>query len=85
MFSARYDAKVYSFNDFKYIYYIKGKDKAVKKIFAELLEIKKLKAFCRKLGKKDIDLKKGDIVLRGHKKTSHNWRKLICKMFLFFI
>lgn len=50
-----YDARVYSFNDFKYIFYIKGKDKAVKKIFAELLEIKKLKVFCRKVGKKDID------------------------------
>ncbi|WP_311768899.1 hypothetical protein [Listeria innocua] len=60
--------RVYSFNDFKYIYYIKGKDKAVKKIFAELLEIKKLKAFCRKLGKKDIDLKKATLSSEGIKK-----------------
>ncbi|MBC1376591.1 hypothetical protein [Listeria farberi] len=49
--------RVYSFNDFKYIDYVEGKDKAVKKIFTELLEIKKLKAFCRKVEKKDIDLK----------------------------
>lgn len=47
----------YSFNDFRYICYIKGKKNAVEKLFAELLEIKKLKAFCRKVDKKDIDLK----------------------------
>lgn len=47
----------YSFNDFRYICYIEGKKNAVEKLFAELLEIKKLKAFCRKVEKKDIDLK----------------------------
>ncbi|EAD1199079.1 hypothetical protein ACT36W_000819 [Listeria monocytogenes] len=47
----------YSFNDFKYICYVEGKKKAVEKLFAELLEVKKLKAFCRKVDKKDIDLK----------------------------
>ncbi|EAF2506742.1 hypothetical protein J3X15_002822, partial [Listeria monocytogenes] len=47
----------YSFNDFRYICYIEGKRKGVEKLFAELLEIKKLKAFCRKVDKKDIDLK----------------------------
>ncbi|ECL0265337.1 hypothetical protein FKC55_05540 [Listeria monocytogenes] len=47
----------YSFNNFRYICYIDGKKNAVEKLFAELLEIKKLKAFCRKVDKKDIDLK----------------------------
>ncbi|ARJ78017.1 hypothetical protein ADP94_00025 [Listeria monocytogenes] len=47
----------YSFNDFRYICYIEGKKNAVEKLFAGLLEIKKLKAFCRKVDKKDIDLK----------------------------
>ncbi|EGQ0219809.1 hypothetical protein I1741_001102 [Listeria monocytogenes] len=47
----------YSFNDFKYICYVEGKKKAVEKIFSGLLETKKLKAFCRKVDKKDIDLK----------------------------
>ncbi|HEN3895383.1 TPA: hypothetical protein ACGXUT_001453 [Listeria monocytogenes] len=49
--------RVYSFNDFKYICYIEGKGKAVEKIFFGLLETKKLKAFYRKVDKKDIDLK----------------------------
>ncbi|WP_100092122.1 hypothetical protein [Listeria monocytogenes] len=49
--------RLYSFNDFRYICYIEGKENAVEKLFAELLEIKKLKAFCRKVDKKDIDLK----------------------------
>lgn len=48
--------RVYSFNDFKYICYVEGK-KAVEKIFSGLLETKKLKAFYRKVDKKDIDLK----------------------------
>ncbi|HHR1716347.1 TPA: hypothetical protein ACSYVK_00655 [Listeria monocytogenes] len=38
----------YSFNDFKYICYIEGKKSAVEK---------KLKAFCKKVEKNDIDLK----------------------------
>lgn len=49
--------RLYSFNDFRYICYIEGKKNAVEKLFAELLEIKKLKAFYRKVDKKDIDLK----------------------------
>lgn len=48
--------RIYSFNDFKYICYVEGKRKGVEKLFTELLEIKKLKAFCRKVDKKDIDL-----------------------------
>ncbi|EKT8898165.1 hypothetical protein CJ756_000527 [Listeria monocytogenes] len=47
----------YSFNDFKYICYLEGKRKGVEKLFTELLEIKKLKAFCKKVEKNDIDLK----------------------------
>ncbi|EHC3035378.1 TPA: hypothetical protein ACSY32_05850 [Listeria monocytogenes] len=47
----------YSFNDFKYICYLEGKRKGVEKLFTELLEIKKLKAFCKKVEKKAIDLK----------------------------
>lgn len=49
--------RLYSFNDFKYICYVEGKRKGVEKLFTELLEIKKLKAFCKKVEKKDIDLK----------------------------
>ncbi|HAA6857494.1 TPA_asm: hypothetical protein GHH11_15400 [Listeria monocytogenes] len=49
--------RLYSFNDFKYICYLEGKRKGVEKLFTELLEIKKLKAFCKKVEKKDIDLK----------------------------
>ncbi|EAC5362245.1 hypothetical protein B1N06_11420 [Listeria monocytogenes] len=49
--------RLYSFNDFRYICYVEGKKKTVEKLFAELLEIKKLEAFCRKVDKKDIDLK----------------------------
>ncbi|EAE6286567.1 hypothetical protein [Listeria monocytogenes] len=48
--------RLYSFNDFKYICYVEGKRKGAEKLFTELLEIKKLKAFCRKVDKKDIDL-----------------------------
>ncbi|AWG43515.1 hypothetical protein AF226_15185 [Listeria monocytogenes] len=47
----------YSFNDFKYICYIEGKKSAVEKIFSEIFESKKLKAFCKKVEKNDIDLK----------------------------
>ncbi|WP_031658248.1 hypothetical protein [Listeria monocytogenes] len=49
--------RLYSFNDFRYICYLEGKRKGVEKLFTELLEIKKLKAFCKKVEKKDIDLK----------------------------
>ncbi|EAE0558727.1 hypothetical protein APD96_00575 [Listeria monocytogenes] len=49
--------RVYSFNDFKYICYVEGKRKGVEKLFAELLETKKLNEFCKKVEKKDTDLK----------------------------
>ncbi|WP_312026341.1 hypothetical protein [Listeria farberi] len=49
--------RLYSFNDFRYICYVEGKRKGIEKLFAELLETKKLKTFCRKVDKKDIDLK----------------------------
>ncbi|EAF0489128.1 hypothetical protein CY679_01995 [Listeria monocytogenes] len=49
--------RIYSFNDFKYICYVEGKKSAVEKIFSEIFESKKLKAFCKKVDKKDIDLK----------------------------
>ncbi|HAC0982282.1 TPA_asm: hypothetical protein GY030_13515 [Listeria monocytogenes] len=48
--------RVYSFNDFKYICYVEGKDKAIEKLFAELYETRKLKAFCRKVEKKHLDI-----------------------------
>ncbi|WP_323686377.1 hypothetical protein [Listeria welshimeri] len=44
--------------DFKYICYVEGKRKGVEKLFAKLLETKKLNAFCKKVEKKDIDFKK---------------------------
>ncbi|EAD1067700.1 hypothetical protein X862_14230 [Listeria monocytogenes] len=49
--------RIYSFNDFKYICYIEGKKSAVEKIFSEIFEANNLKAFCKKVEKKDIDLK----------------------------
>ncbi|EAG9503832.1 hypothetical protein AAHQ91_13835 [Listeria monocytogenes] len=49
--------RIYSFNDFKYICYVEGKKGAVEKLFSDIFETKKLKAFCRKVEKKDIDLK----------------------------
>ncbi|EAE1294777.1 hypothetical protein ACEO52_002575 [Listeria monocytogenes] len=49
--------RLYSFNDFKYICYIEGKKSAVEKIFSEIFDAKNLKAFCKKVEKKDIDLK----------------------------
>ncbi|WP_232133230.1 hypothetical protein [Listeria monocytogenes] len=49
--------RLYSFNDFKYICYVEGKKGAVEKLFSDIFETKKLKAFCRKVEKKDIDLK----------------------------
>ncbi|EQC2818321.1 hypothetical protein DKV35_001946 [Listeria innocua] len=47
----------YSFNDFKYICYIEGRDKAVEKLFTDLFETRKLKAFQRRIKKNEIDLK----------------------------
>ncbi|EJE4646283.1 hypothetical protein MKC07_001655, partial [Listeria monocytogenes] len=36
---------------------IEGKKSAVEKIFSEIFEANNLKAFCKKVEKKDIDLK----------------------------
>ncbi|EOD6918817.1 hypothetical protein ACJ5AL_002465 [Listeria monocytogenes] len=49
--------RLYSFNDFRYICYIEGKDKAVEKLFAELYETRKLKALQRRIKKNEMDLK----------------------------
>ncbi|EKK3384737.1 hypothetical protein ACPSVU_001083 [Listeria monocytogenes] len=49
--------RVYSFNDFRYICYIEGKDKAVEKLFAELFETRKLKALRRRIKKNEMDLR----------------------------
>ncbi|EAG0579460.1 hypothetical protein A7G94_09525 [Listeria monocytogenes] len=49
--------RLYSFNDFRYICYIEGKDKAVEKLFAELFETRKLKALRRRIKKNEMDLK----------------------------
>ncbi|EAC5302252.1 hypothetical protein ACOVBG_002672 [Listeria monocytogenes] len=48
--------RVYSFNDFKYICYVEGKKGAVEKLFSDIFETKKLKAFCRKAEKKHLDI-----------------------------
>lgn len=48
--------RLYSFNDFRYICYIEGKDKAVEKLFAELFETRKLKALRRRIKKNEMDL-----------------------------
>ncbi|RLQ41367.1 hypothetical protein [Listeria monocytogenes] len=47
----------YSFNDFRYICYVEGKDKAIEKLFAELYETRKLKALQRRIKKNEMDLK----------------------------
>ncbi|EAF4457977.1 hypothetical protein CYH18_08825 [Listeria monocytogenes serotype 1/2a] len=52
-----YDVRIYSFNDFKYICYVEGKDKAIEKLFAELYETRKLKALQRRIKKNEMDLK----------------------------
>ncbi|EAG6491594.1 hypothetical protein JX42_04300, partial [Listeria monocytogenes] len=49
--------RLYSFNDFRYICYVEGKDKAIEKLFAELYETRKLKAFQRRIKKNEMDLK----------------------------
>ncbi|EAC6437890.1 hypothetical protein EON20_14810, partial [Listeria monocytogenes] len=49
--------RLYSFNDFRYICYIEGKDKAVEKLFAELFETRKLKALRRRIKKNEMDLR----------------------------
>lgn len=47
----------YSFNDFKYICYIEGRDKAVEKLFTYLFETRKLKALQRRIKKNEMDLR----------------------------
>lgn len=49
--------RLYSFNDFRYICYVEGKDKAIEKMFAELYETRKLKALQRRIKKNEMDLK----------------------------
>ncbi|CUK87036.1 hypothetical protein ACULZG_001083 [Listeria monocytogenes] len=49
--------RLYSFNDFRYICYVEGKDKAIEKLFAELYETRKLKALQRRIKKNEMDLK----------------------------
>ncbi|EAD7837575.1 hypothetical protein Q850_09695 [Listeria monocytogenes] len=52
-----YDVRLYSFNDFRYICYVEGKDKAIEKLFAELFETRKLKTLQRRIKKNEMDLK----------------------------
>ncbi|EAH1637020.1 hypothetical protein D4285_10095 [Listeria monocytogenes] len=52
-----YDVRLYSFNDFRYICYVEGKDKAIEKLFAELYETKKLKTLRRRIKKNEMDLR----------------------------
>ncbi|EAC2222519.1 hypothetical protein GY61_10095 [Listeria monocytogenes] len=49
--------RLYSFNDFKYVCYVEGKDKAIEKLFAELFETRKLKTLQRRIKKNAMDLK----------------------------
>lgn len=49
--------RLYSFNDFKYICYIEGRDKAVEKLFTDLFETRKLKALQRRIKKNEMDLR----------------------------
>ncbi|HAA6035933.1 TPA_asm: hypothetical protein GF143_08405 [Listeria monocytogenes] len=49
--------RLYSFNDFRYICYLEGKDKAIKKLFAELFGTRKLKALQRRIKKNEMDLR----------------------------
>ncbi|EAF0224230.1 hypothetical protein CDP15_10420 [Listeria monocytogenes] len=52
-----YDVRLYSFNDFRYVCYVEGKDKAIEKLFAELFETRKLKTLQRRIKKNEMDLK----------------------------
>ncbi|EAF8806915.1 hypothetical protein A1D52_10845 [Listeria monocytogenes] len=47
----------YSFNDFRYICYVEGKDKAIEKLFTDLFETRKLKALQRRIKKNEMDLR----------------------------
>ncbi|EQC1988015.1 hypothetical protein ACY27C_002475 [Listeria monocytogenes] len=49
--------RLYSFNDFRYICYVEGKDKAIEKLFAELYETRKLKALRSRIKKNEMDLR----------------------------
>ncbi|EAF4131385.1 hypothetical protein CWP14_08110 [Listeria monocytogenes] len=49
--------RLYSFNDFRYICYVEGKDKAIEKLFAELYETRKLKVLQRRIKKNEMDLR----------------------------
>ncbi|MCW28038.1 hypothetical protein DX141_11155 [Listeria monocytogenes] len=48
--------RVYSFNDFKYICYIEGKDRAVKKLFASLRTDKEIAILNKMLEKNTIKI-----------------------------
>ncbi|MBC1724501.1 hypothetical protein [Listeria seeligeri] len=48
--------RVYSFNDFKYICYIEGKEGAVKKLFASLLTDKEIVILNRRMEKDKINI-----------------------------
>lgn len=49
--------RLYSFNDFRYICYLEGKDKAIEKLFAKLFGTRKLKALQRRIKKNEMDLR----------------------------
>ncbi|HHT6008748.1 TPA: hypothetical protein ACSZCS_08380 [Listeria monocytogenes] len=49
--------RLYSFNDFRYICYVEGKDKAIEKLFAELYGTRKLKTLRRRIKKNEMDLR----------------------------
>ncbi|HFJ2320322.1 TPA: hypothetical protein ACGTPT_001708 [Listeria innocua] len=49
--------RIYSFNDFKYISYVEGKNSSVEMIFSDIFQTKKLKAFQKRIKKNEMDLK----------------------------
>ncbi|EAE3595897.1 hypothetical protein ACY27H_000606 [Listeria monocytogenes] len=48
--------RIYSFNDFKYICYIEGKDRAVKKLFAGLRTDKEIAILNKRIQKDTINI-----------------------------
>lgn len=48
--------KVNSFNDFKYIFYIEGKDRALKKLFSNFLSDKDISLLYERIENNDINL-----------------------------
>ncbi|EKA7730871.1 hypothetical protein OPJ22_002735 [Listeria innocua] len=48
--------RVYSFNDFKYICYIEGKDKALKKLFAGLRTEKEIAILNKRVQKDTVNI-----------------------------